>query len=77
MTILAKPQTEDVDVGIVTQGGAMIKEYGLKPQVRLYSKKKALFDIMTKRDTFFEACEVLARNPGKTPIFGIPFAFDS
>ena len=32
---------------------------------------------MTGRDTFFEAREVLGRNPGKTPIFGMPSAFDS
>ena len=32
---------------------------------------------MTKRDTFFEAREALGRNPGKTPIFGMPSTFDS
>ena len=44
---------------------------------RMASKKKAQFDIMTKRDTFFEARQALGRNLGKTPIFGMPSAFDS
>ena len=73
MTILAEPQIEDVDVRIVTQGGARTREYGM----RLDGKKKAHFDIATKRDTFFEARKVLGRNHGKTPIFGMPPAFDS
>ena len=40
-------------------------------------KNKAQFDITTKRNTFFEAHEALGRNSGKTPIFGMPSAFDS
>ena len=44
---------------------------------QLAGKKKAHFDIATKRDTFFEAHEVIGRNPGKTPIFGMPSTFDS
>ena len=31
---------------------------------------------MTKRDTFFEARDAIGRNPGKTPIFGMPSTFD-
>ena len=31
----------------------------------------------TERDTFSEAHEVLRRNPGKTPIFGMPSSFES
>ena len=45
--------------------------------MRLAGKKKAQFDIATEIYTFFEACETLGRNPGKTPIFGMPFDFDS
>ena len=45
--------------------------------MQLVGKKKALFDIATKRDTFFEPHEVLGRNPGRTPIFGMPDGFDS
>ena len=40
-------------------------------------KKKSQFDITTKRETLFEAREALGRNPGKTPIFGMPSAFSS
>ena len=40
-------------------------------------KKKVQFDIVTERDTYFEAREAIGRNPGKTPIFGMPSTFDS
>ena len=76
-TILAELWTEDVDVGIVTRGGETTGKYGPQPQVKLVGKKKEQFDIATKRETFFEAREALGRNPGKTPIFGMPSAFDS
>ena len=52
-------------------------EDGLRPKVRLDGKKKAQFDIATERDAFFEAREVLGRNIGKTPVLGMPSAFDS
>ena len=55
----------------------MTREDGLRPQVQIAGKKKAQFDITIERETFFEAHEVLGRNPGKTPIFGMPYAFDS
>ena len=45
--------------------------------MRLSIKNKSHFDIVTERDTFFEAYEALGRNPGKTPIFGMPSDFDS
>ena len=76
-TILAEPQTKDVDVGIVTQGAVTTGEDGMWPQVQLARKKKAQFDVTTEKETFFEAHEALGRNPGKTPIFGMPYAFDS
>ena len=45
--------------------------------MKLDGKKKEQFNIETERDTFLEAREVLGRNPGKTPIFCMPSAFDS
>ena len=76
-TILVEPWTKDVDVGIVTRGGVTTGGDGTQPQVRLVGKKKAHFDIATKRDTSFEVHEALGRNPSKTPIFVMPSAFDS
>ena len=32
---------------------------------------------MAERDTFVEVRKVIGRNPGKTPIFGMPSTFDS
>ena len=40
-------------------------------------KKKEQFVIVTEKDTFFEPREALGINPSKTPIFGMPSAFDS
>ena len=45
--------------------------------MRLSGKKKAQFDIMIERDTFFKAREALGRNHGKKPIFGMPSPLDS
>ena len=55
----------------------MTGEYGPQPQLKLDGNNKVQFDITTERDTFFEAHKALERNPGKTPIFGMPSAFDS
>ena len=57
MTILVEPLIEDVDVGIVTQGGVTIGKD--RRQVRLDRNKKSQFDIATERETFFEACKEL------------------
>ena len=35
------------------------------------------FDIATEKDTFFEAKDAIGRNPGKSPIYEMPSAFDS
>ena len=40
-------------------------------------KKKEPFDIATERDTFFEARDVIGRNPGKSHVYEIPPSFDS
>ena len=34
------------------------------------------FDIATNKDTFFDAKNVIRRNPSKLPIIDMPFAFD-
>ena len=44
--------------------------------MRLAGKKKVQFDIVAERDKVFEAREALGINAGKTPIFGMPSAFD-
>ena len=74
--IQAEPRIKDVDVGIVTRAGATNGDDGPWLQVRITSKKKAAFDIVTKKDTFFNAKNGIGRNPGKLPIVDIPFAFD-
>ena len=43
----------------------------------MVGKKKAPFDIVAERDTFFEARDAIGRNPGKSPIYEIPFVFYS
>ena len=40
-------------------------------------KKKALFDIASKKETFFGARDAIGRNLGKSPVYEMPFAFDS
>ena len=75
-TIQAKPQTKDVDVGVVTHFGAMTGEDGQWQQVQLTGKKKVAFDIVMKKDTFFEAKHAIGRNMSKLPIIDMPFAFD-
>ena len=68
---------KDVDVAIVTCGGATTGEDGPCQKVRLAGKKKGSFDIATERDIFFKVWDVIERNLGKSPIYEIPSAFDS
>ena len=58
-TILVEPRKQDVDVSIVTRGGATMRDDGPQPQVRLAGKKKVAFDIATKKETFFETQDVI------------------
>ena len=67
---------KDVDVGIFTRASVTIGDDGLWQQVRLTGKKKVAFDIVTEKDTFFDAKNVIRRNPGKLPIINIPSTFD-
>ena len=76
-TIFVEPRTKDVDVAIVTCGGATTREDGPCQKVRLAGKKKGSFDIATERDIFFKVWDVIERNLGKSPIYEIPSAFDS
>ena len=67
---------KDVDVWIVTRVGVTTGNDGLRQQVWFTSKKHISFDIVTEKDTFFEAKHAIGRNPGKLPIIDMPFAFD-
>ena len=75
-TIHAEPKMKDVDVGIVTHADATTGDDGPFQQVQLARKKKVAFDIVTEKDTFFEAKHAIGRNPGKLPIIDMPSAFD-
>ena len=76
VAIDAKPRMKDVDVGIVTHAGATTSDDGQRQLVRIAGKKKVAFDVVTKKDTFFESKQVIGRNPGKLPIIDMPSAFD-
>ena len=76
-TILTEPKTKDLDVSIVTRGGATNGENGTQTQVRLAVNKKVAFDIATEKETIFETRDVIRRNLGKSPVYEMPFAFDS
>ena len=52
-------------------------EYIPHPQILLAGKKKVQFDIDAKKDTFFEAHNLIERNLGKSPIYEMPTALDS
>ena len=75
--ISAEPRTQDVDVAVVTRGGATTREDILIPQVRLAGKKKVQFDVNVEKDTFFEAQDKMSRNFGKLHVYEMPTAFDS
>ena len=44
---------QDVNVSIVTHGGAMKGDDGPQTQIRLDGRKKAAFDIATKKEMCF------------------------
>ena len=67
---------KDVDVGIVTHTGVTTEYDGPWLQVWLVGKKKVIFDIVTKKYTFFDAKNEIRRNLGKLPIVDMPFSFD-
>ena len=75
-TILAKHRAYAIDIAIVTRAGAMDGEDGPHQQVRFPRKKKTTFDIVTEKDTFFEAKHAIGRNLGKSPIIEMAFDFD-
>ena len=66
---------KDVNVSIATHASMTTGDDGPCQPIILDSKKKVAFDIVTKQDTFFEAKQVVGRNPGKLPIIDMPFAF--
>ena len=74
--IQAEPRMKDVNVGVVTHTCVTTGKYGLQQQVQLTGKDKLAFDIVTKKDTFFEAKHEIQRNLGKLPIIDMSFAFD-
>ena len=47
------------------------------PQVQLVGKKNVQFDVDVERDTFFEARDVIRRDPGKFPVYEMPLFFYS
>ena len=47
------------------------------PQIWMDGKKKVHFDVNAKRDTLFEACDVIKRDTCKLPIYEFPTSFDS
>ena len=67
---------KDVDIGIVTCVGATIGDDGPWFLVQHSGKKKVTFDIVTEKDTFFDAKNAIGRNMGMLPIVDMPFAFD-
>ena len=67
---------KDVDVGIISCVGAIIGDDGPWFLVQHSGKKKVTFDIVTEKDTFFDAKNAIGKNPGKLPIVDMPFAFD-
>ena len=58
-TISAEPRMQDVDVAIVSRGGTMTGNDGPWPQVQLFRNNKVTFDIVTKKETFFETRDVI------------------
>ena len=67
---------KDVDVGIVTHAAVTTGDDGPWKQVWLAGKKKVAFDVVTEKDTFFEAKQAIKRNPSKLPIIDMPSTFD-
>ena len=54
-----------------------LERMGPTPQVRLSGKKKIAFDIATKKETVFGARDAIERNLGKSPVYEMPFDFNS
>ena len=77
MKILAEPRVLSADVAFITHEGATTGDDGLIPQVRLARRKKVQFDVDDERDTFFESCDAIRRDPGKLHVYEMPPAFDS
>ena len=75
--ILVEPKKKDVDVSIVTCRGEMTGDDEPFLQIQLEGKKKSSFKITTEKETFFEAREAIGRNLGKSPVYEMPYAFDS
>ena len=75
-TIQSELRTKDVDVGVVTRANVTTGEDGPHQQVRFTGNKKVAFDIVTDKDTFFEAKHAIRRNSGKLPIIKMSSTFD-
>ena len=67
---------KDVNVGVATHTCVTIGKYGLQQQVQLTGKEKLAFDIVTEKDTFFEAKHAIGRNSSKLLIIDMPFYFN-
>ena len=75
--VSVEPKTTDVDVAVVTRAGATMGEDGPRPQIWLDGQKKEPFDITTEKKTFVGAWDAIGRNLGKSPVYEMPYAFDS
>ena len=76
-TISMEPRTQDVDVAIITHGGAMTREDSPFPQIQLAGKNKVQLHVDAEKDTLFEAHDVIRRDMGKFPIYEMPTTFYS
>ena len=76
MTILAEHRIQAINIIVVIRVSATNGEDGPRQQVGFVGNKREAFDIMTEKETFFQAKHAIKRNPGKFPVVEMSSAFD-